>query len=540
MNISGYIIEEQIGKGGMAMVYRATQASLGRSVALKIMNPLFADDPEFSERFLDEGRLLAAVEHRNIITIYDIGISDGFHFISMEYVDGGDLSDKIRKGVDPRQATMYLQTLAECLSVAHSQQIVHRDIKPANILFRPDGTLLLTDFGIAKRLTVDKGLTSTGSVLGSPHYLSPEQAQGKAVDARADIYSLGVLYFEMLTGERPFSGSSDVDIAIKHVSCEIPKLPAAFGAQAAIIDRMMRKNPDERFPSCASLQLALQELLKTGQWCGDIIDVPLPQLHPAPAAQETLEISASKSTPATLAIRAATTGDSPDGAQTIASTKPGGATMVLDNARDSKDPSPRPNPPLTADSTGPQRARRQDKILALAGFVLIVVAVAVATLVTDGRTAISDAALPAVATKAKTGPDPTQLARQRADQERRARELKIESLLASAEEALSHYRLTTPQDRSAYTYYRQVLELAPENPAAIEGIKRVADAYYHLAKRAERKWEYAKASRFVNAGLAVQPEHLALKTLRRHLAADSGTAGRKIKSTFKGVKAWFD
>ena len=138
MNISGYVIKKQNAKGGMAMVYRATQESLGRAVALKVMNPLFSDSPEFSERFLNEGRLWAVVQRSNVMTIHDIGICDGLHFISMEYVEGGGLGGKIKEGISPPQASAYIETLADCFAVAHDLHIVYRDIKLANILFRDD------------------------------------------------------------------------------------------------------------------------------------------------------------------------------------------------------------------------------------------------------------------------------------------------------------------------------------------------------------------------------------------------------------------
>ena len=147
----------------MARVYLAIQESLDRPVALKVLSPDFSDSPEFSERFLNEGRMLASLRHSNIITIYDFGIEDGMHYISMEYVEGKDLRSQLRAGVKPSTALAYIETLADCLQVAHQRNIVHRDLKPANVMFREDGTLLLTDFGIAKRLDENSDLTVTGS-----------------------------------------------------------------------------------------------------------------------------------------------------------------------------------------------------------------------------------------------------------------------------------------------------------------------------------------------------------------------------------------
>ena len=285
MKIPGYSIEGQIGQGGMAVVYRAIQESLGRPVALKVMNPLLAVSPEFSERFLNEGRLLAALRHNHIMTIYDIGVSDDLHYISMEYVDGGDLRQQIRQGIPPQTALDYVLTLGSCLKAAHEAHIVHRDVKPVNILFRRDGTLLLTDFGIAKQLGDTKGLTVTGSMVGSPYYLSPEQALGRPIDGRADIYSLGIVLYEMLTGEKPFEGDSEVEVALKHIEGELPRLPPHLSPFQPLLEKMTAKNPDDRFSSAASMLQAAQHLRDTGWGYGAVTAVaPMQRLavHEAP------------------------------------------------------------------------------------------------------------------------------------------------------------------------------------------------------------------------------------------------------------------
>ncbi|MBT6273723.1 MAG: protein kinase [Chromatiales bacterium] len=261
MEIPGYDIGDPVGKGGMATVYRAVQDSLGRPVALKVLSPEFADAPEFTQRFLNEGRMLASVVHRNVITIHDIGVVDGMHYIAMEYLEGDHLGKRIRKGLSVEVSVGYLLTLADALGVAHERGIVHRDLKPSNVLFRSDGTLLLSDFGIAKQLGDDYDLTVTGSAIGSPQYLSPEQARGKTVDPRADIYSLGIILFEMLTGSRPFKGDSSFETMMMHVETPMPPLPDWALAFQPVVDSMTAKDPDDRFPDVVSLRRALENAL---------------------------------------------------------------------------------------------------------------------------------------------------------------------------------------------------------------------------------------------------------------------------------------
>jgi serine/threonine protein kinase len=228
------------------MVYRAIQESLGRTVALKILNSLYSDSDEFTARFLAEGRLLAALSHPNIITIYDLGAAEHFHYIAMEFLERPDLKVAMRYAVPLEDAVTYLRKLASALGYAHANGIVHRDVKPSNVLFRNDGTPLLSDFGIAKQIDVDGELTITGSTVGSPHYLSPEQARGQKVDPRADIYSLGIMLYELLTGMRPFSGDSNFDTMMLHVTDELPLLPERFGAFQALLSGMTAKRVEDR------------------------------------------------------------------------------------------------------------------------------------------------------------------------------------------------------------------------------------------------------------------------------------------------------
>lgn len=260
MNIHGYSIKEAIGRGGMATAYLAIQESLGREVVLKVLDTRNSHNEGLIERFLAEGRIIASLNHPNIITIYDIGIADNELYISMEYVTGGDLKRRIRAGLTPEETLDCLTQLSSGLRAAHSRGIVHRDIKPANILFRADGTPLITDFGIAKQTELDRDLTTTGIFMGSPNYVSPEQADGLTVDGRSDIYSLGCVFYEMLTGRKPFDLNSVIDIVIQHKQAPIPTLPQDLAEFQDLLNTMMAKRPKDRPQNCDALIIALEHV----------------------------------------------------------------------------------------------------------------------------------------------------------------------------------------------------------------------------------------------------------------------------------------
>ncbi|QKE63934.2 serine/threonine protein kinase [Aquipseudomonas campi] len=278
LEIPGYRVHGQLGKGGMAEVYLATQESLHRKVAIKVL--LSADDEAFSLRFVKEAHIVASLNHPSIITIYDIDrLADGRYYLAMEYVAGGDLAQHKGEVFAAERALAIVRQIASGLAVVHDKGLVHRDVKPANILFRSDGTAVLTDFGVAKDLDIDSELTHFGIAVGSPAYSSPEQAQCQPLDARSDIYSLGVILLEMLTGTNPYRGGNYTQTVVNHVQMELPALPDALGAFRELLTRMLAKNPAERFADCRALLAALDEV--------ELSDLEQTQLRPAlPLAAE--------------------------------------------------------------------------------------------------------------------------------------------------------------------------------------------------------------------------------------------------------------
>ncbi|MBV9711870.1 MAG: serine/threonine protein kinase, partial [Ktedonobacteraceae bacterium] len=210
-------IIERIGAGGMATVFKAYQPSLERYVAIKVLPTRHAQDPIFFKRFVQEARSIARLAHPNIVHIYNFGEQDIIKYIAMEYVDGGTLKERVKQPLPVRPAIDFVLQAARGLECAHTNGIIHRDVKPANMLVRNNKHLLLTDFGLAKLLEETTNITKTGAQIGTPHYMSPEQSSGHAIDSRTDIYSLGIVLFHCLAGEPPFRADNALSMSVKHI-----------------------------------------------------------------------------------------------------------------------------------------------------------------------------------------------------------------------------------------------------------------------------------------------------------------------------------
>ena len=280
-----YKIIEQIGEGGMATVYKAYQAGLERYVALKVLSPLRAREADFSTRFRREAKAIAALHHPNILPVYDFGHEGEYHFLAMRYIAGAKtLYDLMKEPLPPSQMSELISQVAAALDTAHSQGVIHRDVKPSNILL--DGTwALLGDFGLVKLSEESSKLTGSGVGLGTPAYISPEQGQGEQVDHRTDIYSLGVILFEMLTRQIPHDADTPFAIILKRVSEPMPSAqalnPDISEAVEAVLQKALATEPSERYESAGALAGAFKQAI-SGPASSEIGAAPIPATKAEP------------------------------------------------------------------------------------------------------------------------------------------------------------------------------------------------------------------------------------------------------------------
>jgi DNA-binding response OmpR family regulator/predicted Ser/Thr protein kinase len=246
--IPGYTIRKTIGESEKALVYLANSEKLGSDVALKVTKSE-SDDPENQQVFAREYEALSALNSPAIVTIYDYGNNAGREFLAMEYFPRGDLKTRLLRGILEADALRYLEQVARALQVVHAAGILHRDLKPPNLMLRENDTIVLIDFGLARSLGGAANITRTGVLRGSPFYMSPEQALGEDLDGRTDLYSLGVLFYEMITGRKPYAGVSAIDVLQQHVTAPVPQLPHSYEHLQALLEGLIAKSRDDRFAS---------------------------------------------------------------------------------------------------------------------------------------------------------------------------------------------------------------------------------------------------------------------------------------------------
>jgi len=452
MEVSGFKIKRTIGKGGMGTVYLATQESLGRDVCLKTMNAARSESTEYFERFLNEGRIVAGLRHPHIITIYDIGASDDVVYIAMEYVDGGDLKERLYAPLEPLDALDIVIRVGSALDLAHQSGIIHRDVKPANILFRANGDPLLSDFGIAKQMRIDAELTSTGTILGSPFYMSPEQSEGLVIDGRTDLYSVGVILYEMLTGERPYVGESPIKIIMQHLQKPIPNMGSDLARFQPLIDRLLCKDRDGRFPDAEAMVDYVLDVYEQES-----------KADAGPAAEH--KTSHATSEPARFNKRslALALGG-------VVSLSIGFTGIYLYSES------------LKSTNIVVKRAPSAEQPPASSGL---------DTLTGLGRTADT---LPA--------------------QVNVKREDVMKALGGLGQHSLQRGRLTSPPADNAYYYFSRLLALDANNQEALDGFEQIAERYIQLAERQYASKNDLQAQVYITLGLQVDPDNEGLLTLQ--------------------------
>ncbi|HIF51111.1 MAG TPA: serine/threonine protein kinase [Thiotrichaceae bacterium] len=486
MEISGYKIQQEIGKGGMATVYLAIQESLERSVVLKILDKIQgATSEEMIARFVHEGRIVASLHHPNIVTIFDIGRSGEELYISMEYVQGGDLKQRLQSHISPKTALDIVGKIGSALKSAHTHNVIHRDVKPANILFNVDGTPLLTDFGIAKQMDLDKELTSTGVFLGSPNYVSPEQASGINVDGRSDIYSLGCIFYEMLTGSKPYHSDSVIEIVIQHKTSPVPILPESLSIYQPLLDRMMAKNIDERFASAEELIKSVEKLQSQ-----NLIDENIsPDFDVTGLSQKTIDKTTTKKKHIKLLIVLLLISATFFFSLQFVDIKLKSSNVRLDQIST--------NSVLSANSPMPGHAPIQ------------VLQTAPSSVITGENTENK--------TKESNNLNSEEITR---------------ALSWLGKQCLDEFKLTYPPKDNAYYYFSRLLEIQPGNKSAYDGILSIAEQYVILAEQSFAFNEIKKTHSYIDIGLQIDPKNESLLSLQSLMIENKPGFWQTIKSFF--------
>jgi len=486
IDIPGYTILRPIGEGGMASVFLAIQKSLEREVALKVMSPILAANAEFASRFLIEGKITAKLQHPNLVTVYDIGTHNGIYYLAAEYIPGGTLKERVTEGgLNVAETLDVVSDIAQGLDFAHQKGFVHRDVKPGNVLYRNDGRVVLADFGIAKAMDGSNSSTVAGASIGTPDYMSPEQARGEPVDGRSDLYSLGTMFYEILVGHPPYQAADPFTVALMHVTHPIPVLPEPFEWLQPLIQGLMAKNPAERYNTGASFVEAMQKLVANAPQ-GAVLQQSSARkiggdgrLAGSGATQQRTRVNLSKPSerPAWLIPGAAIAGVAAAGLigwMLLSGDKTSDSNNVTatdGTTSNQMDVSATPN----GTSTG---IKEVESIDGLAGDI-------------DAWLKQADYYLDLTTSGKDIG-----------------------------------RKLATPEDDSAWYFYRKVLEKDPANAHALQGIHAIADYYAGAAHQLCGLERYEACGGIARQGLAVVPDHALLKQLED--VARAGGAGEKV------------
>lgn len=477
--IPGYSVLKPLGRGGMASVYLATQESLNRKVAIKVL--IDSHSLNASERFMNEAHFIASLNHPRIITIYDISTLDtGDYYIAMEYLEGGDLSQHKKNEQSPDNALTIIKQIAEGLSLVHQKGIVHRDIKPANILFRGESDVVVTDFGIAKDIAQDSDMTQVGSCLGSPAYSSPEQSQGKTLDQRSDIYSLGVILLELLVGNNIFKANSPTETAINHIQMPLPKLTDALEKYQPLLQKMLAKKPNDRFANCDELIADIDSLLgiSSMELTGRSTEKSARKAHTNDmthrSSQHATHSSHAQTTPKKIILTASIT--------TCIFVAIAFAIYFLFIFESNEQKRIKDYLASAEDRLTEEKYTEPEYDNARYFYRQILLLDSTHHKALDGLTLV--------------------------------KEKQIEAYVALGLNRTENGNLDKPNNDHAIFYFQKALALDPESKAALQGLQQVANEYLRMANEAFIKNKFRQGHNHIDSGLKIAPQHQELTNLK--------------------------
>jgi len=483
--IPGYTIVKLLAKGGMASIYLAEQDSLQRQVVLKCLDPDL--NAQITSRFIDEGRIIASLKHPNILTIFDVISSNDNHFISMEYLEGGDLKQRLKTDINTFDTLDIIIKISDALHLIHKQGIIHGDVKPANILFRNKRIPVLADFGISHQIEVKQAVNSeTKGCYASPLYASPEVVLGQTFDYRTDMYSLGIIMYEMLTGQKPFSGATEIEMIANSVRQPIPKLPKTFYELQPLLDSLLAKQADLRLSDTSMVSQFLNQYIKE---------------HPE------LKTQADE-------------------------------TTLIDNNRVVQ---------YIAKENRKKKWRTIFIFLFLTSIALFsILSVYYDRLPVSENTVNNNTEQVQIEQQNNQEKqqhfDQQELAEDRIEKQEKllenaessAKNEEIASLLLKAAQCHKKYFLTTPKNNNALYYYQQIQIIEPENKKAKLGIKRIVQQYANLATAKVDNFQYQEARELIEKGLTIEPDNQTLLKLHKkaNLKSEPGRIIDRVTNFF--------
>lgn len=519
--IPGYRILRQISEGKRSKLYLAEQESLSRQVALKVLSDEFYRDPAFKKRFIDEGKSAAQLNHPNILAVFDIGSVAGFPYIATEYLPGGTLRDRLKQPLGPEAALRVAREIAGALEFSHRHGIAHRDIKPVNIMFRIDGSAVLADPGVVSAAEQNSKLS-----IGSPHYMSPEQVQALPVDLRSDFYTLGVVFYEMLMGQCPYDHEDPFQVAAKHLSDPIPRLPERLARFQTLLDRLLAKEVADRPADALELIAALDALESpaTQKSAAAAPSVPVPNAAPptAPvpaAAPETLVVPAQtapkSARPAEVAPPVApkpAASSAPTPGPVSEAQPPMAATTTMPNPTlvvEREEVKRAGAAPAEPTHPGSKKLKPRWPALLAALVVLAVVIVALVWMLSGDEE-----------TAAQPGAARPQAAQLSGSQVETSVAPEVEQWLTRAEEQIARRQYISPEDGNAALSYLRAQQLDPGNQRAQAGLEQVVGKVEEVVRLLLQDGRVEDARLTLRLATRYFPEREVFKLLERSLPAE--------------------